>query len=337
MNNKFFGFGVVSTILALSISSWVLVHILAVFGIFLGIAYPLWWMFAPKQSVCFLCRAQREGTTCSFCRKTIFKNEGVPPKSFLSAFLNGVLILIFSVVSVIMIYGETWMLDKMGFPKTPKTASFIIPPKGQFRVGEIFPMKLEINNLENSINTIQADVGFDPNLVEVVDISTAGSFANVFIQKEINNQGGWARLTGGLPNPGFHENVGMFGTIYFRAKTPGIVRIEFLPTSIVLANDGRGTDILKNFPTISYVILPEKISAEEEEIQQQLIFDPDVLGDSVADRQLFFFEEERILGAEVAPETEDVEETGLTYLFFDTLGKINRRILEFWRELLLFN
>jgi len=36
------------------IASWLLVHVLTIFGIFLAVAYPLWWIFAPSQTVCFL-------------------------------------------------------------------------------------------------------------------------------------------------------------------------------------------------------------------------------------------------------------------------------------------
>ena len=89
------------------------------------------------------------------------------------------------------------------------------------------------------INAIQADLGFNPEKVEVVDISTQNSFANIFIQKEINNETGYARLTGGLPNPGFFSDRGIFGTVFFRGKQPGVVKIDFLPSSMVLANDGR--------------------------------------------------------------------------------------------------
>lgn len=336
-NNRFFGFGIIFTILALLVSSWILVHILTLFGIFLGIAYPLWWMFAPRQTACFLCRSQKEGSTCAFCRKPIIKSEGISPKSLGSAILNGCLVLVFSVVSIGLVYGESLILNRMGYPETPQTASFIIPPTGQFRVGEIFPMKLEIQNIGNSINTVQADIGFDPAHLEVVDISTTESFANVFVQKEINNEGGWARLTGGLPNPGFHEPRGTFGTVYFRAKLPGLTRIEFLSTSMVLANDGKGTNILKDFPNVSYVILPERISGEEEKMQQQIIFSPDVLGETSSSNQLLFFEDTKILGTDIAQESEEVKELDLNHLFLNTLGKTNTRILDFWKELLSNN
>lgn len=197
-------------------------------------------------------------------------------------------------------------------------------------------MKLEIQNIENSINTVQADIGFNADQIEVVDISTADSFADVFIQKEINNEGGWARLTGGLPNPGFNRNNGVFGTIYFKAKTPGLVRIEFLPSSMVLANDGRGTNILKDFPTVSYVILPERISEEEEQIQQQVISDPEVLGDSANSNQLIFFEDTKILGTDSIGEIDSSEETDIVDMLLNALGKGNQLILKFWEELLNF-
>lgn len=333
MSNKFFGLGLILTIIVLVLSSWVLIHILAIFGIFLAVAYPVWWLFAPKQSVCLLCRAEKEGSKCPFCRKEIVKNQGTSPSNLTSAILNGGLILIFSLVSIGIVYGESQVLFKLGFPPTPKTASFIIPSKGQYRLGEIFPMKVEIENIKNSINAVQADIGFDPDKVEVVDISTKDSFANIFIQKEINNEGGWSRLTGGLPNPGFFGNHGTFGTIFFRGKSPGLVKIGFLPSSMVLANDSRGTNILKDLPSVSYLILPEKISEEEDKEQQKLISYANVLGVSTDSGQLKFYDEGSVLGVQAGKEIQNENQFSLGKLILGGLEKIDRFILTFWDKI----
>lgn len=349
MNNNFFGLKFISTIIVFMISSWILIHIFAIFGVILAAAYPAWWIFAPKRTVCFLCRAEREGSKCPFCRQYIIKDQGVFPKNLTSALLNGGLILFFSLISLGIVYGESAVLNKLGIPATPKTASFIIPPKGQYRLGEIFPMKIEIANIENAINAVQADIGFDVDKVEIVNISTTDSFANIFIQKEINNQSGWARLTGGLPNPGFFGNQATFGTIYFKGKSPGLIKIGFLTSSMVLANDGRGTNILKSLPSVSYLITPDKISAEEESLQERLLPEVDVLGvTSTAENQLIFYDEGSVLGslaevenatnsglAEIPNSEESIVkvEMNIFTIGLHILEVIDRFILDFWKRL----
>jgi hypothetical protein len=169
-----------------------------------------------------------------------------------------------------------------------QTASFTIPSKGQYKLGEIFSMNIKVDNINNPINVVQADLKFDPSMLEVVSISTKDSFANIFVQKESNNEEGYVRLTGGLPNPGWHGKHGLFGKIYFKTKQPGLVTITYLPTSLVLANDGKGTNILKSLPSVSYLILPDKLSIEEERMQRGLISKEDVLGANTQKNQLDF-------------------------------------------------
>lgn len=328
MNTKLPGLGLLLIIIPLVIASWFLVHILAIFGIFLAITYPLWWLFAPKQTACLLCRAGREGEKCFFCRRPIKKSEDASPSNLSSAIFNGMLILVFSLVSIGIIFGESQLLFRLGFPPTPKTVSFIIPTKGQYRLGEIFPMKIEIAGIKMPINAVQADLGFEQSKVEVVDVSTKDSFANIFIQKEINNDGGYARLTGGLPNPGFFSDKGFFGTVFFKGKSPGVVKIEFLPSSMVLANDSRGTNVLKDLASVSYLILPEKISKEEEDLQKNVKLQSSVLGESTDNTQMKFYEEGNVLGAKVGQEIKEEKKLNPWKPFLDILEKVDRFILE---------
>lgn len=331
MNNLSYT-GIIFSLIILVLLSWFLVHIMAIFGIFIAVAYPVWWLFAPKQTVCFLCRAKIEGDRCPFCQRTVEKSKTISPKSITSATLNGVLILCFSIISVVVVFGESQLLFKLGFPPTPKTVSFIIPTKGQYRLGEIFPMKIEIAGIKTPINAVQADLGFEPAKVEVVDVSTKESFANIFIQKEINNNGGYARLTGGLPNPGFFSEKGVFGTVLFKGKSPGVVKIEFLPSTMVLANDGKGTNVLKDLASASYLILPEKISHEEEKMQNGVIMQSTVLGESTNNTQMRFYQENDVLGAQVGQDIKEEKSFNLFKLFLDALEKVDRFILGFYEK-----
>jgi len=321
-------------ILLFIFASWFILHALALGGVFLALAYPVWWLFAPRMTVCFLCRAQNDGKFCPLCREVIDENKGIYPKSISSAVLNGGLILIFSIVSMGIVFVESKVFFKLGFPPTPKTVSFIIPTKGQYRLGEMFPMKIEIAGIKTPINAIQADLDFDVSKLEVVDISTEGSMANIFIQKEINNEGGYARLTGGLPNPGFFAEKGIFGTVFFKGKSPGVVKVDFLPTSMVLANDGKGTNVLKELASVSYLILPEEITPEEEQMQKEVILQSMVLGEASGSGQIKFFEEKSILGTEAEEEILTNKKPNLFKIFMEVLEKINRFILGFWGGIL---
>jgi hypothetical protein len=326
------GIGLFLKVLSFIFASWFLVHLLAILGVFLAFAYPLWWLLMPENTPCFICRVKKEGEQCPFCRKKVQKSEGFSPKSFSSVIFNAFLILALSFVSLGLVFVESRVLFKLGFPPTQKTVSFIIPPKGQYRLGEIFPMKIEIAGIKTPINAIQADLSFDPQKLQVVDISTNDSFANIFIQKEINNEVGYARLTGGLPNPGFASDHGLFGTIFFQGKDPGVVEIEFLPSSMVLANDGRGTNVLKELAAVPYLILPERISEEEEELQTSLI-KPLVLGEETEETQLKFYEEGRVLGEELPTGVEKKQSFNLGRIFLDFLEEVDRFILSFWSNL----
>ena len=321
-----------------TISSWFLVHLLAIFGVFVAAAYPLWWFIAPNLTTCFMCRSKKEGDWCPFCKKYVEKTIVTPPKTVTSALLNGLLVLLFSLFSTALLFGESKILFKMGFPPTPKTVSFVIPAKGQFRIGEIFPMKIDVAGIKVPVNTVQADIGFDPSKIEVVDISTEESFANVFIQKEINDEAGYARLTGGLPNPGYLSDHGVFGTVYFRGKAAGVVKIEFLPTSRVLANDGRGTDVLKEFSSVSYLILPEKITPEEEELQKKLIsLNPSVLGEETTNTQIKFFNEQgSVLGEMTNKEISKANNIDILAVPMKILERFDSFVVERWARLFSF-
>jgi len=315
-------FKIAFTITILLISSWFLSHLLAIFGIFLAIIYPLLIFFRPDHFPCLVCQAFK-------------RNEEIHKNPLSLALVNSTLILFFTLVSSGLVFLESRILLKLGFPPTPKTVSFRISPKGQYRLEEIFPMKIEISGIKTPINAVQADIGFQPEKLEVIDISTEDSFANIFIQKEINNQSGYARLTGGLPNPGFFADSGLFGTVYFKGKEPGIVQIEFLPSSMVLANDGRGTNALKDLASVSYLILPEKITKEEEEIQKTITLGSAVLGEKTQETQLKFYEEKEILGTQVGKEVKE-EKPGIIKIFLTALEKLDSFIINLWSKIFNF-
>jgi len=323
-------FKIIFTTITSIIASFLLIHLLAIFGVFLAVTYPIWWLLAPDKTPNFICLMKYRINPFSRDEEEIKRSKNFCSQKLTTALLNAGLILVVTIFCAGFVFVESRVLFELGFPPTPKTVSFVIPSKGQYRLGEIFPLKIDIVGIKVPVNAIQADLGFDPHRLLVVDISTEDSFANIFIQKEINNEVGYARLTGGLPNPGFFADHGIFGTVFFQSKAPGITKVEFLSSSMVLANNGNGTNVLKDLASVSYLILPERISENEGEMQKTITIKPVVLGEKSGDTQMRFYEEEKILGENIEKEIQESRKLSLAQMFLGGLERFNRLVLGFW-------
>lgn len=219
--------------------SWVLVHFLAVFGIFLALALPLLHLVFYPHIMCFWCRLKGGVHTTRH------------------SLIDSGLILLLTIISIPVVFLEYRLISRLFEPlEIAQVAQFMIPSRSQYPVGEVFPIKIELMNIPAAINVAQADLSFDPRIVEVVDVTTDGTFANFFVQKEFSNSQGYIRVTGGIPNPGYRQPTGLIATAYLRGKTPGAVELKYLQSSLVLANDGRGSNLLADFPTIPLIITP---------------------------------------------------------------------------------
>ncbi|MFC1700513.1 hypothetical protein ACFLZ4_02635, partial [Patescibacteria group bacterium] len=156
------------------------------------------------------------------------------------------------------------------------------------------------------------------------------------IQKEIDNENGFARLTGGLPNPGYFSDHGDFGTVYFKGIQPGVSKVEFLPTSLVLANDGKGTNVIKEYASTSFLILPDEIETDIRE-QQEVLIGADVLGEQTESTQMIFYEEPVVLGIKEDFDKsvpQELREIPCPKLGFCVIEFIDKTIISFWESVL---
>jgi len=314
--------------------SWIFVHVFAILGVFLAVAYPIWWIIFPKLTPCIFCRTTPLGEKCKSCGEVVTMQNRAPT-NFKSVAINFLTILLISGVSVLTVYGESIALERLGFQLEEPKVEFVIQDKQQYKIGEIFPIDLDINSNGVYINAVQADIAFDPDKVEIVKLSLEESFAEIFIQKEINNDNGYLRITGGLPSPGFNGADGHFATVYFESKEAGIFEIQFLPSSLVLENDGNGTNVLKAYPKTSYLIKPEYVTDTERELQSTIISTNNgVLGVDSTQKQMIFFddnvyEDDNVLGVEDSeidtPTT--TTETKPKSRFFEILFMIDKWII----------
>lgn len=135
---------------------------------------------------------------------------------------------------------------------------YFSPSSGSFFVGSTFDVSVFLNTEGNSINAVQIDVKFPPELLQVVTPTTGKSFITVWAdQPFFSNKDGLISLKGGVLSPGINTSAGLASTITFRVKAPGVAKISFLSSSKVLLADGQGTNILKiSVPAEYNLIIP---------------------------------------------------------------------------------
>jgi Sec-independent protein translocase protein TatA len=106
------------------------------------------------------------------------------------------------------------------------------------------------------MNAVQGEISFPTNRLEVLSISQTNSVISLWVQNPtFSNQDGTIDFGGVSPNPGFQGNGGNIITIRFEAKNSGSAALTFNSGS-VLANDGKGTNILTSMGSANFAIAP---------------------------------------------------------------------------------
>lgn len=121
---------------------------------------------------------------------------------------------------------------------------FISPSSGVYKVGEIFSVLINVNTGGKEINAATAQINFDNARLEIAEVGYTRSIFTLWTEEPvISNAAGTIRFSGGLPNPGFNGASGAILRINFKPKASGQAAIIF-STGAVLANDGKGTNIV---------------------------------------------------------------------------------------------
>lgn len=142
-----------------------------------------------------------------------------------------------------------------------KTASLFISPKeGEFLLDKDFSASVNVD-AKFSINAAEAVLNFDSEILDVASISKEGSIFSLWLQEPIfSNASGTIEFAGGVPNG--YEGKGRLFSITFRPKRAENAGVEFSNAS-VLANDGEGTEILKDKTGAIYSIRKAEISSPD--------------------------------------------------------------------------
>jgi len=182
------------------------------------------------------------------------------------------------------------------FPVQGESASlYLAPSKGTFFVGSTFSVSIYVDTKGNEINAVEVDLRFPPDILQVTTPTAGESFISEWLTPpSYSNTGGKIIFKGGIPG-GIKTSAGLVSTITFRAKSPGLARVEFLESSKVLLNDGKGTPIFAtNFGGVYEILVPP---AEGPKIFSPTHYDSDIwYSDS---NPQFYWEKEEGVGDEL--------------------------------------
>ena len=129
---------------------------------------------------------------------------------------------------------------------------YFTPSSGSYNIGQTFSVSVYVGSTDQSMNAVSGTVSFLPDKVELVSLSKSGSIIALWVQEpSFSNGAGTATFEGIVLNPGYTGSAGKIITLNFKAKQAGVATLSFT-TSSVLANDGKGTNILTGSGTGSY-------------------------------------------------------------------------------------
>lgn len=132
---------------------------------------------------------------------------------------------------------------------------YFYPSTGSYQTGDSFSVRLMVSSPDQAMNAASGVISFDPALLEITSLSKTGSLFNVWVQDpSFSNSAGTLDFEGVVLNPGFTGTAGKILTINFKAKKEGKPVVNFSLAS-VLANDGKGTNILKTLGSVQFSVV----------------------------------------------------------------------------------
>lgn len=114
-------------------------------------------------------------------------------------------------------------------------------------LNEPFEVEVEIDAMKTAVNAVGVFPRFDPDKLQILDMSTEQSFCQFYPEKKFDNNLGKLNLACGSPHPGFTGK----NTLLRLTLMPigiGTATIRAAAESQILVSDGKGTNILNDYP-----------------------------------------------------------------------------------------
>ena len=132
---------------------------------------------------------------------------------------------------------------------------YLTPSSGTHVINSTFTVTVKVNSDGVPINAAEGTLVYDTERLDVVSISKAGSIFNLWTA-DPRDTGSSISFGGGIPRPGYTGSGGTLFSVTFKAVKPDGAQISF-SSGAVLANDGKGTNILASMGSGRYTISPK--------------------------------------------------------------------------------
>ena len=164
---------------------------------------------------------------------------------------NTALALCITFISVFYVLSSVFSIS----PANAGSASLsLVSSKRTYKVGESFNVSVTVSTGDVSINAASATITFDQSKLSVISVARSGSVFTLWAEEPtFSNNQGVVSFGGGLPTPGFSGRGAAIIHIAFRAKTVGATAVRFA-NGTVLANDGKGTNVLAGLGSLELTI-----------------------------------------------------------------------------------
>jgi hypothetical protein len=137
---------------------------------------------------------------------------------------------------------------------------YLTPSTGSYLTNHTFTVGIYVSSPDIAMNAAQGTVAFPADKLEVLSISKTDSVVNLWVQEpSFSNRDGAINFGGVVVNPGFQGVSGKILGVTFQVKKPGTAAISFSAGS-VLANDGKGTNILQGMKGATMALAAPSLS-----------------------------------------------------------------------------
>ncbi len=146
-------------------------------------------------------------------------------------------------------------------PLSPQT-SFILQPSGETVVGKTFTVTVVVRSDIDTTNLYNAQIKFPTSQLEVVNISTTGTFIDQWAEQFYDNTDGEISLVGGASENGGAKSVAgspglTMATVTFKAKQAGQATLTIADTSeIYRSSDSVNILVIKGSTPITIAAAP---------------------------------------------------------------------------------
>ena len=154
-----------------------------------------------------------------------------------------------------------WLLPTLSFAATLS----LTPNTGVYTVGGVFTARVVVNSQGQNINAAEGTLRFNPRELAVVSVDRSNSIFSLWVtEPTFSNTAGTISFSGGSPT-GYQGAAGTIMNVTFRVLAAGTARVNLADGS-VLANDGRGSNVLSGMSGGTFTIQAPASTPEAERV-----------------------------------------------------------------------